>query len=185
MIETVLLAVLIAKLKGYKLKPLFKTWAVYPSMAFTLFYIFLQISIFLGCYDFVKYAGLLEKLYILTFLPLILKYKLYKSAFVGSACIFIGTLLNKLAMSANGGKMPVFPTLSYVTGYIKADSFSKVKDIHTLGSNITKLKFLTDYIDIGYSILSIGDVFIRVFTFIIFFDVIKHLNISCIDGNDI
>lgn len=185
MIETVLLAVLVAKIKGYKLKPLFKTWAVYPSMAFTLFYIFLQISIFLGSYDFVKYAGLLEKLYILTFLPLILEYELYKSAFVGSACIFIGTLLNKLAMSANGGKMPVFPTLSYITGYIKADSFSKVKDIHTLGSSVTKLKFLTDYIDIGYSILSIGDVFIRVFTFIIFFNAIKHANESGIEENNV
>lgn len=185
MIETVLLAVLIAKIKGYRLKPLFKTWAVYPSMVFTLFYIFLQISIFLGCYDFVKYAGLLEKLYILTFLPLILKYKLYKSAFVGSTYIFIGTLLNKLAMLANGGKMPAFPTLSYITGYINADSFSKVKDIHILGSSATKLKFLTDYIDIGYSILSIGDVFIRAFTFIIFFNVIKHLNESGIKESNV
>lgn len=181
MIETVLLAVLIAKIKGYKLKPLFKTWTVFPSMTFNIFYIFLQISIFLGCYDFVKYAGLLEKLYILTFLPLILKYKLYKSAFVGSACVFIGTLLNKWAMSANGGKMPAFPTLSYITGYINADSFSKVKDIHIMGSSATKLKFLTDYIDIGYSILSIGDVFIRMFTFIIFFNAIKHSNKNYIE----
>jgi len=176
MIETVLLAMLAAKIKGYKLKPLFKDWAVYPAMIFTLFYVFLQITIFCGYYGFIKYASLFETFYVFTFLTLIFKYELYKSAMTGSVCIFIGTALNKLAMSANKGKMPVFPTLSYITGYAKPESFLKVNDIHILGSSVTKLKFLTDYIDLGYSILSIGDIFIRLFTFIIIFNSIKYIN---------
>ncbi len=176
MIETVLLALIIAKLKRYKLKPLLKDWAIYPPLIFTLFYLILQGTIFLGFYGFIKYASLLETLYILTFLPLIFKYELYKSALLGSICIFVGTALNKLAMAANGGKMPVFPTLSYVTGYAKQDSFEKANDIHILGSSSTKVKFLTDYLDLGYSILSIGDVFIRIFTFIIIYDSIKYIN---------
>ena len=176
MIETVLIAMLAGKIKGYKLKPLFKDWAVYPAVIFTLFYVFLQISIFCGFYGFIKYAGLFETLYIFTFMPLVFKYGLYKSAFTGSVCIFIGTALNKTAIAANLGRMPVFPTLSYITGYAKPESFLKVNDIHILGSNATKLKLLTDYIDLGYSILSIGDIFIRLFTFIIIYNTIKYIN---------
>lgn len=183
MIETILLAMLVAKIKGYNLKPLFKSWTAYPSMIFTLLYVFLDITIFYGDYRFIKYEGLLEKVYVLTFLALIFKYKLYKGAIIGSVSIFIGTALNMLAIAANEGKMPVFPTLSYITGYVKPDSFAKVKDIHILGNEATKLKFLTDYIDLGYSILSIGDIFIRFFTFIIIFNSIKYTNISInLDG---
>lgn len=176
MIETVLLAMFAAKIKGYRLKPLFKDWAIYPAAVFTLFYVFLQITIFCGYYGFIKYAGLFETLYIFTFLPLVFKYGLYKSAFTGSICIFTGTALNKLTMAANGGKMPVFPTFSYITGYVKPESFIKVNGIHVLGSHATKLKFLTDYIDLGYSILSLGDIFIRLFIFIIIYNSIKYIN---------
>lgn len=176
MIETVLLVLFVAKKKGYKLNLLFRNWVIYPVLIVTFFYFVINITIFLGFYGFVKYTKLLETLYVLTFLPLILKYELYKSALIGSVCIFIGTALNKLAMKGNGGKMPVFPTLSYRTGYVKQDSFSKVRDIHILGNSETKFKFLTDYLDLGYSILSIGDVFIRLFTFIIIYHSIKHIN---------
>lgn len=176
MIETILLAMLISKLKGYKLKPLFKSWAFYPTMIFTLLYVFLQIAVFCGDYRFIKYSRLLETIYILTFLVLIFTYNMYGSAIIGSVFIFIGTAFNKLAIAANGGNMPVFPTLSYVTGYAKVESFAIVNDIHILGNEATKLKFFTDYIDLGYSILSIGDIFIRFFTFIIIFNSIKYVN---------
>lgn len=176
MIETVLLALFVAKKKGYKLNLLFKNWVIYPVLIVTFFYFVINITIFFGVYGFVKYTKLLETLYVLTFLPLIFKFELYKSALIGSICIFIGTALNKLAMEGNGGKMPVFPTLSYITGYVKQDSFSKVRDIHILGNSETKFKFLTDYLDLGYSILSIGDVFIRLFTFIIIYHSITHIN---------
>ncbi|MGN0028014.1 MAG: DUF5317 family protein, partial [Clostridium sp.] len=76
------------------------------------------------------------------------------------------------------GYMPVFPSLSYLTGYAKVDSFSKVKDIHILGNSSTKLKFLTDIFDIGYSVLSLGDIFIRCFVFIIIYNTIKKINLT-------
>jgi hypothetical protein len=176
MIETILLAMVISKIKGYKLKPLFKSWAFYPTMIFTVFYVFLQITIFYGDYKFITYASLFEKIYLLTFMALIFKYGLYGSAIIGSMSIFVGTTLNRLVMASNNGKMPVFPTLSFVTGYAKPNSFNIVNDIHIIGSETTKLKFLTDYIDLGYSILSIGDIFIRFFTFIIVFSTIKYIN---------
>ncbi|MFL0247759.1 DUF5317 family protein [Candidatus Clostridium stratigraminis] len=175
MIETILLAMLVAKLKGYKLNPIFRSWEIYPILFFAIFYVFLNAEVFLGKYNLIKYAGILEKVYFCTFFLLIIKYKQYVNAIFGSAAVIIGTVLNKIVISANNGKMPVYPTLSYITGYIKPDTFLKVKDIHIIGSSISNLKLLTDYIDIGYSILSIGDLFIRAFVFIIIYGCIKSV----------
>ena len=176
MIEPILLAIFFAKIKGYKVKPLFKTWAIYPVFAFVLMYLILEAMLFHGNYTFIKYAGSFHYLYLLTFLILIIKYKLNISAIIGSIFIFTGSVLNNIVIAANNGKMPVFPTLSYLTGYAKSDSFIKAKDIHILGSEVTKLKFLTDIFDVGYSIMSIGDICIRVFAFIIIFNTIKTIN---------
>lgn len=176
MIEVILIALLIAKIKGYNLKPFFKSWAMYPIFIYELIYVFLQATIFLGDYRFVKYASILKLLHLYMFLIPIIKYKMYYSAIIGSVFIFIGSTLNNIAIKSNNGNMPVFPTLSYWTGYVKEDSFIKANDIHILGNFQTKLKFLTDIIDIGYSILSIGDIFIRCFAFIIIFNVIKEVN---------
>lgn len=181
MIETILLAMLISKIKGYKLKPMLKAWVFWPMLMLTLFSIFINIAIFCGYYDFVRYSAWLEKAYLLTFLLIVFRYELYVSAIIGSGAILIGTTLNKLAMSANGGKMPIFPSLSYITGYVKSDSFEKIKGIHILGNEHTKLKILTDYIDLGYSVLSIGDIFIRFFTFIIVYNSIKLLSKESIE----
>ena len=176
MIETILLALIFAKIKGYKIKILFKSWAIYPVLVFALTYVILEVTLFQGNYRFIKYASTFHYFYLLTFLILIIKYKLNVSAIIGSIFILIGTALNNFVIRANNGKMPVFPTLSYITGYAKMDSFAKVNDIHILGSNITKLKFLTDIFDVGYSVMSIGDIFIRVFAFIIIFSTIKVIN---------
>ena len=176
MIEPIILAVFFAKIKGYKVRLLFKTWAIYPMLAFVLMYVILEVMLFHGNYTFIKYASTFHYFYLLTFLILIIKYKLNVSAIIGSIFIFIGTALNNIAIKANNGNMPVFPTLSYLTGYAKPDSFMKVNDIHILGSEVTKLKFLTDIIDVGYSVMSIGDICIRVFAFIIIFNTIKVIN---------
>ena len=176
MIEPIILAVFFAKIKGYKVRSLFKTWAIYPMLVFVLMYVILEAMLFRGNYAFIKYASTFHYLYLLTFLILIIKYKLNVSAIIGSIFIFIGTALNNIAIKANNGNMPVFPTLSYLTGYAKPDSFMKVNDIHILGSEVTKLKFLTDIIDVGYSVMSIGDICIRVFAFIIIFNAIKVIN---------
>lgn len=185
MIETILIAIIIAKIKGYKLKPLFTSWHIYPVLFMLIIYLFLNIGVFLGNYSFIKFSGILESIYICTFFILIIRYKQYISAIIGSTCIIIGTILNKIAISANGGKMPVFPTLSYITGYVKNESFIRANDIHILGSEATKLKAITDVIDLGYSILSVGDIFIRIFTFLIIYNCIKTSNKieSKIDNN--
>lgn len=176
MIETIIIAILVAKIRGYKVKPIFMSWEVYPILFFVGLYMFLNKEVFFGNYNFIKYAGILETIYICTFLILIFRYKQYVSAIIGSISIIVGTLLNKVAIYANGGKMPVFPTLSYITGYVRPDVFTKVKDIHVMGSEASKLIFLTDIIDLGYSILSIGDIFIRFFAFIIIYSCIKSTN---------
>ena len=106
-------------------------------------------------------------------------YKLYKPAIMGSVSIIIGSLLNKIAIIMNHNKMPVFPFLSYYTGYIKAEDFLIKNDYHILGKNIiTHFFILTDYIDVGFSILSIGDLFIHLYVLIMIYYLIKQLNIN-------
>ena len=176
MLETIILALIIAKAKGYKIKLLFKSWHIYPVIGIELIYIIIQINIFLENYRFIKYVTVLETIYICSYLFIILKYEQYITSIIGSISILIGGILNKIAIVSNDGKMPVFPTLSYFTGYVKPHSFIKVNDIHILGDSSTKLKFLTDIIDVGYSVMSIGDIFIRFFVFIIIFYTIRHIN---------
>lgn len=176
MIETILLAFFIAKLRGYKLRPLFKSWTIYPILIFALMYVIFEFTVFMGNYSLIKYTKIFHFFYLLIFLVLIIKYQIFISAIIGSIFIFIGTICNNVVISANGGKMPVFPTLSYVTGYAKANSFNGIDNLHVLGNGATKLKFLTDIFDVGYSIMSIGDILIRLFAFIIIYNSIKHVN---------
>ncbi|WP_300262859.1 DUF5317 domain-containing protein [Clostridium sp.] len=176
MIEAVIIALIIAKIKGYSLKPLFKSWTIYPILIFEVIYIVLQISIFMGNYDVIKWSTLFKSVYMYLFLIPIFWYKEYISALIGSLFVLAGTFLNHIVMAANNGRMPAFPSLTYFTGYIKSDTFSKVQDIHMLGDSSVKLKCLSDIIDIGYSILSIGDILIRVFVVIIIYVTVKKTN---------
>jgi len=82
--------------------------------------------------------------------------------------------MNKFVMSQNGGKMPVYATLSKLTGYFDESAIGNVDQVHILGNEATKYKILTDYIDVGYSILSIGDVLIHAFIFMVVYNVIKE-----------
>lgn len=176
MIEPMIIAIIFAKIKGYKIKPLFNTLEIYPLVLFLIMYVGLEIMIFQGNYEFINYSGIFHYIYLLSFLILIIKYKLNISAIIGSIFILVGSALNNFVIAANNGKMPVFPTLSYLTGYAKQDSFMRVNDIHIMGSGITKYKLLSDVIDVGYCVMSIGDVCIRVFAFIIIFNTIKSIN---------
>lgn len=174
--ESILLAFLISKIKRYEIKKIFKIWQIYPVFLCVLIYIGLQITVFLGNYSFIKYSKIFETIYILSFIFLILKFRLYYSAIIGSIFIFIGSFLNKIVISANNGKMPVFPKLSYITGYINDKSFINANDVHALGNEATKFKFFSDIIDIGYSVMSIGDICIRLFGVIIIYNSIKYIN---------
>jgi hypothetical protein len=179
MIETIFLALLVAKIRKYKLTPLFKNWTIYLVLLFAVTYIYLDNSIFHGNYSLVKYSSVFKVSYICMLSLLVFIHRQYKAGFIGAACVALGGVLNAIVMNANGGKMPVFPTLSYRTGYLSPDTFLKIaqyEKVHVLGSSATKLSFLADRIDLGYGILSIGDVFTRLMAFVIIFSVIKHLN---------
>jgi hypothetical protein len=178
MTETILLALVAAKIRGYRIKSLFMSWEIYPVLAFEIMYIVLEFTIFKGNYSFIKYTSIFKTLYIAVFLILVIKYNQYVSAVIGSVFILIGSLLNDIAIGANNGKMPVFPSLSYLTGYAKPNMFGMVDSIHVLGSADTHWKFLTDYIDFGYSILSPGDVLIHLFAFIMLYYTIKAVNLQ-------
>lgn len=71
--------------------------------------------------------------------------------------------------------MPVYQSLSRLTGR-SLENFQGMNDIHILGDSQTKLKILTDFIDLGYTILSVGDIFIRVFVFIVIYSALKKIN---------
>ena len=176
MIETILLAILFAKLNKYKIKPLFKSWTIYPLIIFEIIYFIGQVSIFLGNYEFIDFMIKLKPFYLCTYLLLVFKYDIYISSIIGVIFVFLGGALNDIVIKVNGGFMPVYPTLSYLTGYAKPEAFDLVKDIHILGNSQTKLKILTDFIDLGYSVLSVGDILIRVFVFIIIYNSIKKIS---------
>ncbi|MCR1951712.1 DUF5317 domain-containing protein [Clostridium sp. DSM 100503] len=178
MIETILISLIFCKIKKLKIKPLFKSWTIYPVLFMELVYLFVQANILMENYWVINYVGILKTLYLCSYLPMIFKYRQYISAIIGSIFVIIGGLLNDIAISANNGFMPVFPTLSFFTGYAKIEAFDKVNDIHILGDYTTKLKLLTDIFDIGYSVLSIGDIFIRVYVFLVIYNVVKQLNTS-------
>lgn len=178
MLETIIISLIFCKIKKFKIKPLFKSWAIYPVLFMELIYLVVQANIFMENYTLIKYVGVLKTLYLCSYLPLIFVYKQYISAIIGSGFVILGGFLNDIAIAVNNGYMPVFPSLSYITGYAKIDAFDKVNDIHILGDASTKLKFLTDIFDIGYSVLSLGDIFIRGFVFIIIYNVVKHLNFT-------
>lgn len=176
MFEAILIAMLIAKIKGYKLKPLFKTWTVYPVFVLELVHLSFQVTIFMGNYDFVQYASILKRVYLFMFLIPIIVYREYLSGLIGSALIFIGSIMNNFVMAQNGGKMPVFPNFSYITGYVSDDALAKIKGIHILGTTQSKWWILSDIIDVGWSVLSIGDLFIHTFALLIIYQTIKVLN---------
>lgn len=189
MIEFIIGAFLYAKLKKkYKLMPIFKSWHVYPSLLCGVFYIFFEITIWKGIDFFLNYQYIIRALTLVSYVPLIGKYKLYNNdkinntklsfilspAFLAVLSFIIGTTLNYIVISANSNLMPVFPDLTYATGYISSELVND--GIHVLGNANTKLIPLSDTIDIGYSVLSYGDLLVRLYTFLILYYSIKKSN---------
>ena len=75
--------------------------------------------------------------------------------------------------------MPIFPDISYSTGYTQYNvimNASKFSDFHVLGDHTTRLIFLSDIFDIGGSIWSPGDVLCRLFAFIIVYFSVKEIS---------
>lgn len=175
--ETIIIALIFAKLKKYKIKKLFTLWEFYIILAFELVYIIIQVNLFQENFFLLRYLAIFNVIYLCAYLLLIYRFRIFKSALVGAGFLFLGSVLNQIAMTANGGRMPVFPTLSYLTGYVSGNqSLATLDSIHKLGNQAVNYFFLTDIIDLGYSVISIGDVFIRLFVFIIIYNSVKCLN---------
>jgi hypothetical protein len=183
LVLTILIAILLAKWRKYYLRPIFRSWTIYPVLLAQGVILIFQASIFLGSTIFIPLAPHVTTMVILSFLFSILAYQLYLPAILGSLGVFAGTLLNKFVMAQNNHRMPVFPTLSYWTGYAKPESFAYDDGIHVLGSATTQWKWLTDYIDVGYSVLSPGDLLIHAFSVILLYATIKAANEKYNDSN--
>lgn len=177
----------------YHLKPLFKHWSIYLPLFMGLTYVYLEFCVFRQDYWFVPYQQQYKTITLLCYLPLIFKYILYESAWtrfksknnfisiitspmvIGTMLIALGTILNIIAIKSNNGYMPVFPSLTYSTGYMGKEMFND--GLHILGGFDTKLIPLTDIFDLfGYSVASVGDLFVRAYAFIILYFSIKNSN---------
>ncbi len=176
MIITFIIAIIIAKFRGAEIRLGLKSPALYPPICCEIGYLVLQLLVMQGNYHVIGYADIFKKVYLLSFLFPIIYLKLYKPGLIGAVFVSIGTWLNNWVIQLNGGKMPVFPSLSYLTGYVKGDTFQKINDIHILGNADTKMIIFSDIIDVGWSVLSIGDILIRVFAGIVVYAAIIELN---------
>ncbi|MDO5520459.1 MAG: DUF5317 family protein [bacterium] len=178
MLISILVAFIIAKYNKLKVQPIFNCFWLFPFAICEVIFILFQIATVYGYYGFLPYARFLKSAFLYTLLLPIIRYGLYKPSVVGSVLILIGTYMNRIVIIANGGKMPIFPTVSKWTGYFSATPLGVTDTIHCMGNSQTKLKFLADYIDIGYSILSPGDVLVHSFTMIIIYYTLKQLNLA-------
>jgi hypothetical protein len=177
MFETLLAAGLLAKIKRYKIKYLFTTWTIYPALFVQAVLIYFEISAICGNYYFTRFAKEIQISVILSYIFPMLAFQLYKPALVGCALTTAGSMLNHFVIAQNGGSMPVFPGISYVTQYIRPHVFSgDVAGIHTLGNAAVKYWYLTDFIDLGYTVLSLGDILIHLNTLIMLYYTIKAVN---------
>lgn len=176
MLPVVVLALWCARRKKQRLSVLWCGYALYPFFAAELVYLACQVSVLLGYYWAVAYAPMFKFFFLFPLVIPVIAYELYYPALAGSACVVLGSVMNQIAIAYNGGKMPVYPTLSRLTGYFSENAMLRYDALHTLGNEATRFKVFTDYIDLGYSILSLGDVLIRVFIFLILYYSVVRLN---------
>lgn len=198
MVETLLIALIFSKLelslrigyikiqkKSYSIKPIFKRWSIYPVIFMSLFYVFLQFQIINQNYYFLQYQHIIKNMIIMSYMILgfdvLFRYEVYKPFIFACASLLSGCGLNYLAMYFNNSKMPIFPSMTYATGYTNYDMLMKATefgDFHVLGDCSTNLIFLCDVFDIfGFSIWSIGDVLCRLYAFIMVYYFIKTVNL--------
>lgn len=177
MILFILMACFLAKIRGNRIFPALKEKSLYPLYLVEILFWIAQISAWCGWYVFIPYASSLQTLYILALLFPIFRFGLYKTAISGCGMVVTGTLLNRIVIEANGGKMPIYPTLSRLTNYYREGALEASGDaVHCLMNESTRLAFLGDWIDVGFSIMSIGDLLIHGFVLITVYHTLLALN---------
>ena len=177
MILFILLAFIIAKLRRHRIRVLLREPSLIPIWIIEIVFWLLQICIWRQDYRFIGIAGYLQTASILALLWPILKFRLYPQAIAGAFMVVTGSTLNRIVMYANGGRMPVILSFSGITKYYQEGALEASQDVrHIIMSDATKLNFLADYIDVGFSVMSIGDVLVHLFTTIVLYCVIVKCN---------
>jgi len=146
---------------------------------------------FIGNHYFLQYSYIIKTVTLLSYTPLIYVYELFKNdnpkykddnilkylispMFVSILCLCIGSSLNKIATYYNFGYMPTYPSVTFWTEYIKSDGF--IDGIHILGNAYSNAIPLCNVFDLGFTVLSLGDIIIRSFPYIILYYSIKKSN---------
>jgi len=170
MLPFILVPLIVARCRRHSLRPFLTAWDFLPLLAVECVHIFFQVSCWLGNTEWIGYGTYLQWAILLSLLFPILRRQLYVPALWGAGCTLAGSLLNRAVMAANGGKMPVWPTVSQWTGYCTREMLSSGLDkVHVLMTDGAALPFLADYIDLGWCILSPGDVLNHLFVSVILY----------------
>jgi len=171
--------------ESYNIKPILKIWSIYPVIIMSIFYVYLQYTIMNQNYYFLQYQHIIKNAilgsYMILGLDVLFRHEKYKEYIIACCSLLCGFTLNKIVMHFNNNLMPIFPSVSYSTGYTQYDMImnaSKFSEFYVLGGHTTRLIFLSDVFDFGTSILSIGDILCRLFAFIIVYHSVKFLNIN-------
>lgn len=177
MILFIIAACLVAKIRGNRVLPALRERCFVPLWLVEIAFWIAQACAWCGNYSFIRWASVLQTAYLLALLPPIFRLRLYAEACIGSAMTVAGTCLNRWVISANGGRMPVWPTLSRLTGYYRDGAIEASADrVHMLMTEVTRLNILGDWIDVGFSVMSIGDILIHGFVFLVIWRGIEKWN---------
>lgn len=175
MLIFILIPLIIARVKGYRVLQLFKVIDMYPFFFVCACHGFFILNAWNDNHSFVRYAKLLQFLLIFTLILPIVRRRITTPALVGVGMTMAGTVMNTIVINANGGKMPVYPTISKWIWFYKAGQLDPgaIDDLHILMDSSTKLPFLADYFDFGTCISSPGDMLVHSFASIIIYYTIK------------
>lgn len=176
MLIFILIPFVIARIKGYRVFRVFRAPDLYPFLTVCAVHGFFIVNAWMGNHSFVKYAAILQYFMIATLLLPVLLRRIFAPTMVGVGLTFVGTIMNKIAIRVNDGKMPVYPTVSKWIGFYKEGQLDgTIDDLHVLADGTTKLPILTDYFDFGTCVLSPGDLLIHSFASIIIYYTIKSV----------
>lgn len=176
MLIFILIPLVIAHFKGYKVWRVLRVVDLYPFFLACAGHGFFIVNAWFGNHSFVKYAAILQYFMIFSLLLPVVKQRIFGPTMVGVGLTFVGTAMNRIAINANNGKMPVYPTVSKWIGYYKDGQLDgTIDDLHVLMDSSSKLKILTDYFDFGTCVLSPGDLLIHAFASIIIYYTVKSV----------
>ena len=103
----------------------------------SIFYIYLQFTIMNQNYFFLQYQHLIKNTIILSYMVLgldvLFRNEKYKSYIFACCSLLSGFGLNYIVMHFNNNRMPIYPSLSYSTGYTQYNMImnaSQFSDFH-------------------------------------------------------